>query len=353
MSTAITTQSESALVTPSEARGFLIVESFKQAIEVAEYINKSALVPEAYRGKPADIVIAMQYGMELGLSPLQALQSVAVINGKPSIYGDAVPAIVIGLPECEDIIEVEPTGDIPEQWVASCTVKRRGKEPKTRAFSWADAKKAGLAGKSGPWSNYPKRMLLMRARGFAIRDAFPDRMKGMILAEEAEDYPTPKPAPSEPRRVGESATPAASAQPTSTTPPASAVASMDAAKPAPTAPPAAASVSASTTGVQLTTGVKIDDTKVAVDPKTKQTTYEVYAKKGNAVVGFLTHDKALYNEAASCEGTDHLFTITYTRGRHHDKPALIMTGITIEERDDETPQAQQPELPTGEGNGNA
>jgi hypothetical protein len=57
-------------------------------------------------------------------------------------------------------------------------------------FSVADAKRAKLWGKSGPWTQYPKRMLAMRARGFAIRDAFPDAMRGMITAEEAQDYPT-------------------------------------------------------------------------------------------------------------------------------------------------------------------
>ena len=52
-----------------------------------------------------------------------------------------------------------------------------------------DAKKAGLWGKQGPWSQYPNRMLLMRARTYAYRDCFPDRMRGMLTAEEAHDMP--------------------------------------------------------------------------------------------------------------------------------------------------------------------
>jgi hypothetical protein len=89
--------------------------------------------------------------------------------------------------------------------VARCVVRRAyGDEiEETEAtFSVDDAKRAKLWGKQGPWSQYPKRMLAMRARGFAIRDAFPDAMKGMITAEEAQDYPTkaprdvtPKPEP--------------------------------------------------------------------------------------------------------------------------------------------------------------
>jgi hypothetical protein len=60
-------------------------------------------------------------------------------------------------------------------------------------FSVEDAKRAGLWGKQGPWTAYPKRMLSMRARGFAIRDCFADVLKGLITAEEAQDYPSDKP----------------------------------------------------------------------------------------------------------------------------------------------------------------
>jgi len=78
-----------------------------------------------------------------------------------------------------------------EQMVATCTAKRRGYAKATVArFSVADAKKANLWGKTGPWTQYPKRMLQLRARGFALRDAFPDVLKGLVTAEEAQDYPS-------------------------------------------------------------------------------------------------------------------------------------------------------------------
>jgi len=67
--------------------------------------------------------------------------------------------------------------------------KRKGRKPVETRFSVEDAKRAGLWGKGGPWTAYPKRMLQMRARGFALRDAFPDVLKGMISVEEAQDYP--------------------------------------------------------------------------------------------------------------------------------------------------------------------
>ena len=48
--------------------------------------------------------------------------------------------------------------------------------------------KAGLWAKSGPWTQYPKRMMQMRARGFALRDKFADALGGLITVEEAQDY---------------------------------------------------------------------------------------------------------------------------------------------------------------------
>ena len=76
---------------------------------------------------------------------------------------------------------------------AVCTVMRAHGEmiEKTiRYFSVANAKTAKLWGKQGPWTQYPERMLAQRARGFALRDAFPDALKGIITREEAEDIPT-------------------------------------------------------------------------------------------------------------------------------------------------------------------
>jgi hypothetical protein len=101
--------------------------------------------------------------------------------------------LVLGSPVCEFVKEdLDGDGDA---MTAACAAKRRGYESATVVkFSVADAKRAGLWGKSGPWTQYPKRMLQLRARGFALRDAFPDVLKGLVTAEEAQDYPTPQPA---------------------------------------------------------------------------------------------------------------------------------------------------------------
>ena len=156
--------------------------------QFAETVSQSRMVPKKYRGSPQDIVVAVMHGMELGLPPLQALQSVAVINGRPSIYGDAALAVVRRSGLLADIKEtVEGSG---KDATAYCTVKRAdtGEVIKQR-FSWQEAVEAGLTQKGGPWQDYPRRMLQMRARSWCLRDAFPEVLKGMMLAEEAEAIP--------------------------------------------------------------------------------------------------------------------------------------------------------------------
>ena len=166
--------------------GILTPRIMGEAMQFAETMAVSAFCPKAFQGKPADIVVAVQWASEVGLAPLAAMQNMAVINGKPSLYGDGMMALITGHPEYVSHREWREGDE------AFCTIVRMRfgeKIETTRSFSMADAKRAGLDGK-GPWRSYPKRMLQMRARGFAARDSFPDALSGVIIKEEAMDYPT-------------------------------------------------------------------------------------------------------------------------------------------------------------------
>ena len=160
--------------------------SLDEAFRMAEMLAGSQMVPKSYQGKPQDALVAMMMGSELGLNPIQSLANVAVINGKPAIYGDALLALVQNHPKFGGHEEsFEESG-----MIATCTVWRKGdKNQHTVTFSQADAQKAGLWGKSGPWTQYPKRMLMWRARGYALRDKFADALGGLITVEEARDMP--------------------------------------------------------------------------------------------------------------------------------------------------------------------
>ena len=172
----------------SAQRPSLAPRTVQEALDFSSYLSKSEMIPKDYQNKPHNILVTIQYGMELGLPPMQALQGIALINGRPAMWGDAVLAVVMAHPAYEwhsEVIEGEG-----EQRAGVFTVKRRGQEAHVARFSVADARKAGLWGKSGPWTQHADRMLKLRARGFALRDKFPDALKGIISREEAEDYPS-------------------------------------------------------------------------------------------------------------------------------------------------------------------
>lgn len=154
----------------------------------AERLCKSELIPASDRGKPANIVLKWQYGYEVGLSPMASLQGIAVINGRPSLWGDALLGLARSHPGFQDIEETFDEATM----TARCVVTRRGQTPVVSVFSKKDAEVAGISN-GNVHKKYPKRMLQMRARGFALRDAFADKFSGLISAEEAIDYPPEKP----------------------------------------------------------------------------------------------------------------------------------------------------------------
>lgn len=184
--------------------------SFEGAMELANTLSKSQLIPKQFQGRPQDVVVAMMWSHTLNIPIVQGLQHIAVVNGKPSIYGDGMLAVVMASGQMNGIKEeLKGSGD---GLTAICQVTRKGIEtPFIGSFSVEDAKRASLWDKQGPWKQYPKRMLKMRARAFALRDAFPDILSGIGSGEEQEDVITvqatetsaperPAEAPKMPRR---------------------------------------------------------------------------------------------------------------------------------------------------------
>jgi len=183
----------------------LIPKDLDQAHRLAQALAAAGdMVPKSYQGKPMETMAAILRGMEVGLNPMQALSSIAVINGRATIWGDALPALVLRAGHHVDV-EYEGQGDT---LTAKATLTR-GDTGKVviRTFSMADAKRAGLLAKPGPWTQYPQRMLAHRARAWAIRDGAADALMGLQISDEAQDYGPDAardvtPAKAAPRRGG-------------------------------------------------------------------------------------------------------------------------------------------------------
>jgi hypothetical protein len=311
-------------------------KSVQEAWWLAQMIAKSSLVPKEFLGKPEEILIALQLGAEIGLPPMQSLQSIAVINGRPSVWGDGFLAVLVSSPvyrshdEYYEVRGERRDGLTTADWssddtAAVCTFWRRDREdPITRRFTVGQAKKANLLGKTGPWQSYPDRMLSMRARSWAGRDAFPDVLRGMVAREEAADLPPIdteyRVEPMQPRRASEART---SSSPRPDSPPAT---------PLPDSPVAAAPApAAAEASITETRGLLITHTSF-FKPPDGEPHYQITAVAGDTTLTFVTRDELLYKEAASFEGTDHQVAIAWQLAKTPaQKVVHLAKAIAIDE----------------------
>jgi hypothetical protein len=146
-------------------------------------LSSSDLLPHAYRGKPANVLVALALGEALGIAPTTALYGINVIQGKPTLSAETMRAIVLARGHRFDVVtftEVEAT--------VACARAERPGDVSTFSFTLEDAKRAGLVG--GNYDKYPKAMLLARATSQACRAIFPDVLAGVSYTpDELDDVP--------------------------------------------------------------------------------------------------------------------------------------------------------------------
>ena len=191
--TEITSPGKAPVLAARRPRGGLQPTDFDQMWRMAQVMAASGMMPRDL-SRPEQVFVAIQAGLEIGLSPMQAVQNICVINGRPTLWGDAALALVMASGKLEWIDETPPD-EAARSGCAVCRLKRVHHPEISRTFTLDDAKRAKLFGKSGPWQEYPGRMLQMRARSLALRDMFPDILKGVGIREEVIDIDTSEQTP--------------------------------------------------------------------------------------------------------------------------------------------------------------
>lgn len=186
----------------SESMGILAPALLEASKEYARTLWKSGFLPKFYKDQGEkgidSIVIALQYGAQVGFKGLTALQNISIINGMPSFKGDAAKSLIKTSGLVESWKEYYEGEEYSDEWKHVIEVKRKGEALIKSTFSVKDAKRAGLwiedsapenLRKHAPWYKYPKRMLAYRNLGYVARDVFPDVMQGAVTDDEARDFP--------------------------------------------------------------------------------------------------------------------------------------------------------------------
>ena len=166
--------------TPAPAPGFSYITAGLQ--ERADYIARlapSTILPTAYRGNAANAFVAAETGAALGLEPLQALASIAVINGRATLSSDLMAAVIRRAGHTLRIVE-----NSPESVTATLIRADDKKFEFTVTWDKDKATKAGLWGQRGPWSQYPTQMLRARAITEVARQGASEALMGMIYSPE-------------------------------------------------------------------------------------------------------------------------------------------------------------------------
>lgn len=149
---------------------------------LSQQLCKTEFVPDAYRDRPQATQAAILYGRELGIGPLQSLQQVQVIKGKPSASPELMRALI-----------QQQGHTIFREDYSDTHVTLYGKRADTGAedrVTWTldDANRAGLTGNS-TWKKYPRAMLMARATSELARALFSDVISGLSYTpEEAENF---------------------------------------------------------------------------------------------------------------------------------------------------------------------
>lgn len=149
-----------------------------QALTLAKVLHAGGLLPRSFT-KPESVVTAIILGRELGMTAMQSIRGIHVIEGKPTLSADTMVALVKRSPVCEYFQLLESTNEI-----ATYETKRRDDpKPTTMSYTKTDATAAGKWG-SGTWKAHPSAMLRARASSALARAVYQDLVMGIYDPDE-------------------------------------------------------------------------------------------------------------------------------------------------------------------------
>lgn len=159
-------------------------QNLNEALTISKQLATSDLCPKSFGGKPENVLAAIMMGHELGFGVMQSLSNIAVVNGRASVWGEAVSALILNSGVCEYLLD-SVTGE-GDKLAVTIKTKRKGMPEYVYTYSWADAVKAGLSGKDTYQKN-PKDMLYWKCLGRVSKRNYADVLKGIAIRENMDE----------------------------------------------------------------------------------------------------------------------------------------------------------------------
>jgi hypothetical protein len=162
------------------------LEMMEKALKFSEIMAQADIIPTHYRGKPANVFIAVQSALRMNLDPMQIMQNTFVISGKLGM----VTAFAISLANQSRLFDsgiryrVEGNGENLKV-TAYTNLKKTGEEI-SYTITMKEAKAEGWT-KNAKYQSLPELMLRYRAATLLIRTHAPEVLNGMHMVEEIED----------------------------------------------------------------------------------------------------------------------------------------------------------------------
>lgn len=162
-------------------------DSLDSKIRFAQCLADASLLPASYRGKPANVLLAIEMGEALGLPTIQAINGIHVVEGRPTASADLLAALIRRAGH-KLRIQVD---DINLVAVATLIRVDDPEFPYVARWDMAKAKAAGLLFEDRPghikkdnWRNYPGQMLRARAISEVARSGATDALYGVSYTPE-------------------------------------------------------------------------------------------------------------------------------------------------------------------------
>jgi hypothetical protein len=161
----------------------LAPKTLDEAKSLSTTLAKASTLPEAYRGKEADVLMAIMAGREMGLAPIQSLRAFDVVKGRPTLKAEAMVALVRARRDVCAFFQCVHSDATKATW----TTQRVG-DPSPTSITWTmeQSRVAGLTS-SDMYKKYPDIMLRWRAASMLVKLAFSDVVLGLYTAEELTD----------------------------------------------------------------------------------------------------------------------------------------------------------------------